>query len=243
MIVLVGNIWKLEKNFLPHFLNHYRTWGVDKFFLEIYGGERNPAWEEIKRTGNGNYIKLCEAKDEEWSIDTDHAFKNRIRALINPEDWLIPVDIDEFHTVPGYNNFKEVQKDCEAVQAECVFSNLIDRIAENGDVTQELLPDIPVLEQFPVEKNVLKDITKGYGKKVCFQKPNVYINIGHHDVNLWKTYKVFDKVGKSYHIKWFGKTFYDRENAKADLLKKQNKPWINENIRLFNYLKSTDGKL
>jgi hypothetical protein len=240
MITVIGNIYKNVKNLLPHFLNHYSDWGVDKFCFGVYNGKLNPVWNEILDIGKGLNIELFKSGDEELNINIEEQFKNQIRLTLQPNDWFIPIDLDEFHTVEGYTNFQQLQQECESENAIYILSHLCDRITENGIIPMEINPNISIWEQFPKSCNITETIVQAWTQKICMAKQSVYISGGHHRVD--DTCKQFSKQAITYHFKWFG-PLYEKEQEKLFTYTNQKRPWVSEQLKLLEFLNEHNGRL
>lgn len=239
-MTLVCHIYKSVKDLLPHFYKHYHKWGVNRFCFGVYGGSNNPVWDEILALGQGLNIERFHSGNTELNVDLEGDFKNQIRTGLKKDDWLIPTDLDEFHTVEGYTTFQEVQKDCEAEGAEYVPSSLFDRIKPDGSIPLSIDSNLDIWEQFPMTCRISDTIAKAYCRKLCMVQPHVVIAGGHHDVKA--QYKKFSKMAVTYHFKWFG-NLYQKEMEKFNLYTAQKRKFTNEQHLVLEFLRANNGKL
>lgn len=240
MIVYVTSITEFPKNLLSHILTYYTARGVDKFIFGVYSGNPN-TWKELEEAAKTYPIEIHEASGV-WSTGEDSNFKNQIRMKLSPADWIIPADTDEFHTHPDYDTFPLLADAMEEEKADYTITWLIDRITEDGTIPSELLPIIPLTEQFPRTKLISKEIMKCYTGKTIMLRPRLEIYPGHHFLPPYKRYKAFSKNALTHHFKWYG-NIREKEEVKIALYKSFDLPWYQEQLRLFEHLDKNEGRL
>jgi len=214
------------KSLLPHFINHYVELGVDCIFFIC----------ETKTKEHIDSLKLHLDKIKYQIIDdgsmsdpigrvgyNDSIRINNLKNQINGDSfvddavsggcWYIPADIDEFHEIKPFKSFKELQTSCENEGANFVKSDMVDRIAMGYILPKNIDIAIPIKKQFPLEKNITKDIMQAYDFKCIFLNSQVDIKEGHHNVHNSEAWKSYSKKFITNHYKWFGDVLNDSKNS------------------------------
>lgn len=239
-MIVICHIYESVTDLLPHFLKHYSSWGATKFYFGVYRGESNPVWNEIKEIGRGIDIELYHAGDKTLDCAIEGDFKNYIMSKLKKDEWIIPTDLDEFHTIDGFTSFQQLQDACELENADYVWSKFVDHIRPDGEIPMHIDPDISIWEQFPKKCNISHTIAKAYCRKLCMVKQSIPLKGGHHEVDPGHT--AFSKEANTHHFKWFG-PLYDKEMEKLITYCKQKRPWLAEQARLLEFLNQHDGNL
>lgn len=179
------------------------------------------------------------------NVELEGEFKNALRLMLKPTDWYIPVDLDEFHIVKGYDNVYKLAEALNAEGAEYVASGFVDRITEDGSIPLTIDPDIPILTQFPRSCRISDTIVNAWCDKVSLAKPHVLAMGGHHapgGPGGQTKYKKFSVMGQTYHFKWFG-PLYEKEKEKFQTYTSQGRVWVREQALLLEWLDAHNGKL
>ena len=242
MIVVIGSIYGDVDNLLPHFLKHYTDWEAGKFVFSVYRGKGNPAWNRIQDIGRGYPIELYDRGGTELNVVTEGEFKDEIRQQLSPDDYYIPVDLDEFHRVPKYKNFPDVIKDMKVEGADYVSGGFTDRIKEDGHIPPTIEPSASIWEQFPRECHISDTIAKAWCEKLCLAGRHVETFGGHHTPLNPERFKRFSQKSRTFHFKWFG-PLYEKEKEKFRTYTSQNRKWVNEQKNLLEWLDTHNGKL
>ena len=237
---------------LPHFLDHYKKFGVTNFVLGIWNGANNPVWDQIAQY-NDPTIRLCKSYDEPLSGAPEAAFANRIREELSPNDWYIPADLDEFHVVPGYDNVHDLIHDMDLFNTDFLRGTLVDRTTHDGSIPLHITPTPTIWEQFPNQTNITKSLLWACDEKISLARQSVKILEGHHwteyfkwtehcrDGYSWLNYQ-FKKSSLTHHFKWFG-NLLEKEETKLARYKNLGLGYYTENQRLVDHLKSHGGRL
>lgn len=241
MIIYVSSVIEFPKYLLNHILDYYSIRGINKFCFTVYGGKNAPAWKELKEASS-NYNIQFDTNILEWTPYNDSEYKNIIRRTMNPEDFLLPADNDEFHWHPQYSTFTEMAEALKNENCDYIKTTLVDRIKLDGSIPHEILPNVPLFEQFPLSKNISGDIMKAYLVKMIMTRPYVEICPGHHILECHKKFKKLDVDAQTYHYKWFG-DIREKETKKINMYKSLGLPWWEEQERLFNYLDTNNNSL
>ena len=241
-MLVICHIYHTVENLLPHFYKHYSERGIDRFCFGVYDGKKNPVWNTIEKMGKGLNVELHHYGDGGIDAAIEGNFKEKIRNTLAPNEWFIPADLDEFHTVDGYNTFQQLQEDCEAEDADHVMSRFCDHTTEDGSLLPKLDPNVPIWNQMSRTCNLSEQVLKACCTKFCMVKQNVRVEGGHHGIVDKDHHKRFSKWGVTHHFKWFG-NLYEREKHKLSVHIQKGCVWRAEHIRLLAYLNAHGGKL
>ena len=239
MIVTACNIFDKAKDLLPHYFNHYAKMGVERFYFGIYGPPETHLWNEVREIGKGMDIQILPVQcNVGFDVGCDGDFKTKISKMV--EGWVIPTDLDEFHTIEGYTSFPTLCQDCETEGAEYVWSKIWDRTTKDWSIPPSIDPVTSIWEQFPCTCHLTNKVVQGYCRKLCMVKAGMNIYGGHHRV--YGPSKQFSKEAVTYHFKWFGQLL-EREKRKLEIYTKFDFKWRGENERLIKHLEEHGGKL
>ncbi len=245
-MILICNIYRDIDNLLSHFLQHYYNLGVRNFYFGIHSGESNPVWNRIDSFNKwGLEIKKWKSYDgpiNGWKEgDTAEFLRQQIQ-----DKWYIPTDLDEFHDIGQYRCFQELVNDCEKEEADFVYGNMIDRITENGSIPLNIDPKIDINFQFPVKAKITRPLMGAWDGKVILSKQHFKLLDGHHFPVGFNTpdfkLKVFSKVLKINHFKWFGK-LKEKEEEKLESYREVGLGYYEENRKLLDYLEKYNDRL
>lgn len=238
MIVLC-NIYKPDVDLVPHFMSHYISHGIRRFAFAIYDGENNPIWKYFERYFNVEVILHPFLYEGGFDVDKDTALINELRLKYSqPNEFIIPTDLDEFHVFPQVRDFTILQKMVEDEGADFVFGILKDRITKDGSFPMNIDPHTSIWEQFPKTCYVTHTIQKSGCNKVIMAKQNLEIISGHHTAFS----KRFSKYGACFHFKWFG-PIYEKEKQKLIQYRDvKGYHWASEWQNLISHFDANDGK-
>lgn len=239
MIVYMSSVSEFPKNLLNHILQYYTSKGVDKFYFTVYGGEGMSAWHELEFAAQSYNIEF-HANDYPWSTSNDSDYKNVIRQTLSPDDWIIPADIDEFHWHPTFDNFKDLGRNMG--NFDFVRTTLVDRVTVDGHIPEGIEADVPLMEQFPINKFITRDIMGAYTTKMIMSRPNVVIGPGHHYLHMHRKLRRFKEDAVTFHFKWFG-NIRNKERLKIQMYKNADTHWYVEQERLFKHLDQHSERL
>jgi hypothetical protein len=242
-MVVICNIYKSVNDLLPHFLDHYFSYGVSQFSFGIHGGQSNPVWNEI-HTRLPISISLFKSYDGDIDGRREGEGLNMLR-INAPSPWVIPADLDEFH-IPPFLNFKRLIEECEKEHADYVSSTLIDRISEDGTIPPSISSD-PINKQFPQHVDITGKILGASKVKICLSRQKFPINNGHHYLGEGSQSGIegtnpFSSEAVTNHYKWFG-DLYAKELEKFKSYKSKGLSYHSENQKLMEYLTKHGGKL
>jgi len=231
MIVTACNIFDKAKDLLPHYFNHYSNMGINKFFFGIYGEENSHLWDEVRKFGSGLDISIYKMESIDGFVTKDAEFKTKIGKSF--DGWIIPTDLDEFHTVQGYATFQQLQQKCEEENVDYISSTFVDHIRQDNTIPRNIEENISIWKQFPKTALITQNILEGCCKKICMVKSGIELFAGHHILN--PNYKKLSIEAETHHFKWWG-NLKEREQKKLNIYTKYGLLWKTENEKLINYL-------
>jgi hypothetical protein len=114
---------------LPHFLRHYQTSGVTRFFVSV-----EPQLEQdVARMASGFPVELVRGLDPAESIEGGTAAVTRMRLEhAGPDEWVVLTDLDEFQVHP--HGLAATVAAAEAEGANAVRGYMVDRVASDGEL-------------------------------------------------------------------------------------------------------------
>ena len=192
---------------LPYFLEHYKSKGITEFYLNVFNGDNNPIWNEIKKYESSSIKVIGEKDNLQFTGYLDAVIKNRLmNKYLKDKEFCVICDLDEFYDT----NIKDIDlSGCDGVQTE-----FLDRITEDG-VIPKLNKGDDLEKKFPVKREYTKEKGLSSHKTIITHKDNP-VYAGAH--NCLFDYNV-KKVGKLHHFKWHGDVI-ERMRVKAIRYKK-----------------------
>jgi hypothetical protein len=240
------------ENLLHHFINHYKKY-VDEIYFIVYETENHNNLSEIikeiiKNYNNVKIVKTVKSRIYDWEKVT--LLYNMIKSE-NPKDWWVISDIDEFHLYPK-NDIHNIIKECELNGWEMVRGGFIDRIGEDGEFT-ELKENISIWKQFPNAGFFRYPMSNACPNKVCVVKGRIEITPGQHYAKIdghttwrWQGWNnpIIAPVDtfsvQVHHFKW-DKTSIDRIKSVADI--NQEYSYSREYFNMYHSLRKSKFKI
>src|SRR5438128_496609 len=114
MINLVSTVDKDRHRWIPQFVEHYQKLGVDNFYISAHTDIRLPHDEKINIYRSLKEILLnlnvnwCGHANYLHNGTNRRIYDDQIQSQIDPNDWIIWADIDEFQEY--WNDLKNVIK-------------------------------------------------------------------------------------------------------------------------------------
>jgi len=170
---------------LPHFLNHYGKLGVDKILVGVATNADN-SLEDIVQDISGNSpveTSVSRFSADHYVTSANHIERQKMleREHLQPDDWVVYVDLDEFHEYPVA--LCDIVRLCNQQEILAIEGEWLDRIARDGTLAPILAtPDIG--DQFPIGCRLSRRLLHNFGRKVmiCRWKCNMTC-AGHHHLN------------------------------------------------------------
>jgi hypothetical protein len=212
-IILICNIYSKSnryKDLLPHFLEHYTNLDIDNIIficdesVKLYVLSLNLDIIIL------NKLKFIVYNDGSMSSPIGHNGTNDSIRINNIKSqtkcWYVVADLDEFHDISPYQSFKKLRDECIKTGSYFVRSVLLDRISMSYDIPKNIERYQPIIRQFPIKKNITKDIMLADSAKCILMHYKIDILAGHHSVYNAQYIKFFYQTFITNHYKWFGDT-------------------------------------
>jgi hypothetical protein len=155
-------------NLLYHFINYYRSLGVERWAITLHVG--------LNREAHNLHAFQNILSEQGISFDTWHGAFNtyeresRDNAFVHAQGedtWIVAVDLDEFVLFPAM--ISEYLEDVASRGFNCVGGRLVDRVSSNGELKRiDLHPRIG--EQFPLAAEVRRYIYRPLAPNAPFEK-------------------------------------------------------------------------
>ena len=161
---------------LPHFLRYYLNLGIAPAHVHLVLNASHDGTDEMDRAlallaAHG--VEPAEVWIAPYTSDAMWEKRREVqRRIVDAHDWVISADVDEFHEFPvALPDFLDY---CEREGANCVQGVFIDRLAPGGRLA-EVVPDVPIWEQFPVEADVMCTIRQAEEGKFWYGTVNIMV--------------------------------------------------------------------
>lgn len=188
---------------LPHWLRHYKMFGVEKFALTVHGGcqagnidQIRAALREIDVDADLN-IRAETWQDDEVEMEIMPSHLRRIGC--NGRDcWVMHADLDEFSELPMPAN--ELAERIEHGGYQAFVGNFIDRVTEDGSLIAAK-PDTDLRLQYPIGCHISVRLAGCWGQKVMLSRSDIRVGGGHHSAAAESTHWLRG-LGHVHHFKW-----------------------------------------
>jgi len=227
---------------LPTFIDYYKNKGIDRFVFGLWRGKKNQHWDNIdKILENSNVDYVLE---ESFDFDVycgiqDSYYQNFVREKhIDPDEWYVICDLDEFQEIGEYNSYDSLLVDLKKENCSHVSGWLVDRVTKDGSIPDKLTENI--FEQFPICHRITELICQATCQKSIMQLGKYTIESGHH--HCLNGSIPFSKKFIVYHFKWFGnilETLCQRHKNYKELGVK----WYDEPNKAYTHIMNNHGKI
>lgn len=185
---------------LNHFLEYYAARGVTKFICGLHKRATSQHVDDIAQKLSRYGHEICFSYSEDFNGERDAEAQNRMRLqLLDPKEWYLIADPDEFHFHHMFKTFNEMQLTAEREGAAYVGSLLVDRLPASGEFAN-LNPRLSLDDQFPLAARLTEKLTGGCGWKVVMAHSSVCIRPGHHFADGMRA----SFLCSTHHFKWQG---------------------------------------
>ena len=218
----------LDPILLHHFIKHYKSIGVDNFYVVVWGDSDRVKYDEIVEVLDTHGLEVYEdLRDTQSGVNyflTDTY--NRITST-KPNDWWIVADLDEFVIFP-----KPLKQFIDEINTDFVHVLMLDRIGENGEIS-ELKYDDNIWEIYPNVGFMSLFIRKNCLTWCGLIKGKINLTVGQHD--LIHDEPVNKKIVAQVHNFTWKKSDIEKTKYYKDLWKNDSNNWIGEYINVENY--------
>lgn len=182
---------------LPHFIEHYKSFGVDRIVTIVKGAKLR---EEVaaKFAGQVEVIPASQ-RFETTGIEGPNKEEARISLGLGKHDWYIPADLDEFDEFPLMP--AEMIRRMDSRRQFHAMGYFYDRIAIDGSLVADK-PSPSLWEQYPLACKVSENLVRGRCRKVVLARGDIVMGgSGHHAVKNNKLRPGYNDI-KVHHFKW-----------------------------------------
>jgi hypothetical protein len=242
MINLFCTLEPTKIDWLPQFVAHYRSLGVDRFLLSLQQEPTVAAQARLAQTSRFESalrgLGITQSFELTESYDSASVYRHQERIsnqFVTKDDWIVWCDSDEFQVYPL--PIAEVVQSCLAQGIDAITGILIDRIAADGSLP-DFDPSRPVWEVFSRPCNVTGSIARGPMEKVAFARSDIRLRPGNHAPEDPKT-KCAAQAIPIHHFKWHAGVIAQLR-FRLDPAWKQKCFWWIESQYLLDYLARND---
>jgi len=223
---------------LGHMLAHYRTLGLDSFFLHANPrSPDDPVLPKIREVAGRFGIELASVQTGAW-VETEHALTGATMRA-HPNDWFVLVDADEFHLYPE-DLFTLIER-CERDGFDHLLGCFVDRFGPGGSLPN-VDPEAPLWPQFPLGAFVTFPVQHCSPFKVVAAKGAVPLAAGRHCADSENPCPPARCLTQIHHFKWTAGIFADLERRIEYFQSRGDGRWL-ECVRCLDYFRRNQWKL
>jgi len=220
-----------EASLLPHFLDHYKHLGVNRFII----GTHPQIHDTVRNMVANQPVELFPISFRMLSTGVEGNNKDELRqeAKFTRNDWLIPADLDEFnqYVAPPLDLIARA----EAENVSHYRGKFADRLSFDGTLSLDHpLPSI--WEQYPLEADISQRLVQGCTDKVTLVRGDQSLSAGHHTVEGVDPAPISCTV---HHFKWRAGVL-DALQRRINCYQEQGIPWWVESKRVLDYFSTRD---
>jgi Glycosyl transferase family 2 len=184
---------------LPHMLRHYRRMGIESFIINVHlQHPADPILNQVVSITEDFGCQISSVTVGRWSDEMNSELYASSRAL-NPNDWYIIADLDEFQVYP--KSIHSIIEECEKKGYDYIEGYVVDRIAADGRLPDAVL-NKPLEEQFPLGCIFTYAVLGGFPLKVVAAKGYIDLPPGNHYAKNGKGCPMEEYYIPVYHYKW-----------------------------------------
>ena len=229
---------------LTHWLEHYQKLGVNtavlavnmaaapvNWMMEVTGSlGLLPTYQYVYHAEGDTPGSFCSDK-----VQLEHEYKALEAAGVNPEDFVVWADLDEFHNFPAH--LRTVIGQMELYDIDAVHGKFIDRVSEDG-LLYDAVPDEPLSEQYPLACHLTKVLLGGWEQKIMVARASMKVSTGHHHVPGYDSDPARTGLHPDsfivHHFKWRGGVL-DRLKERIPAMKDESPEWTREAVKFIQH--------
>jgi hypothetical protein len=221
---------------LPHMLEHYRSLGIESFFVNLnLSHEQDPVREQVAEITRRFGCGIAGITIGDWHLLQQQVYLEQ-RELY-PSDWFILADQDELQIYPA--DLADVIADCGSW--DYIRGCFVDRIARDGGFP-EVDAARPVWDQFPLGGFITALIGGGDPRKVVAVKGALPIRKGNHHAYEGRPCPSRQYYIPVHHFKWTANVA-GRLEARAEAMKRHGTLEWTESARFVEYHRAAGGRI
>jgi hypothetical protein len=223
---------------LPFMLEHYRSLGVESFFVNTHlSHDADPVREEVEAITRKFGCGVASVTVGDWQ-QVQQGLYARQREL-HPDDWFVLADQDELQVYPDL--LREVLNECDAQGFDYVRGCFVDRVAADGGFPP-ITPDRPIWDQFPMGGFLTYPILGGDPRKVVAVRGALPVMRGQHHTLSGRACPARQCYVQVHHFKWV-EGLDQRLAQRAAKLRAGGQMHYTESARFVQYYNQIGGKL
>src|ERR1700685_3486196 len=155
---------------LPYMLAHYRSLGVESFFVHVHVKHRgDPILEQARQVTGASGCGIASITEGEWLHSTNREiYKHTLQS--RPDDWFLIADQDELQAYP--EDLISILRECDRGKYEYIEGCFLDRIARDGSFPA-VLPKGSIWAQFPLAGFISGPVLQANPNKIVAAKGRV----------------------------------------------------------------------
>jgi lipopolysaccharide biosynthesis glycosyltransferase len=234
----------LRFHLLPQFVEHYRAYGVDDFYINLHfdvsynGDEKEQHLQRADAILSAYDLQIHSTYSCMFTAMAIREHHDAIIAKIGARTpWIVAADMDEFHEFP------------DALPALATFmtshgigyvrGRFVDRLARQG--FPDFRQDISIWKQYPLGTDMTRSIVGGWVDKVMFARAGISLRPGHHATTPQETARALGDVFAVHHFKWDSSVI---ERLKRRLLDdwKKTCPWWTQSDKALSWIEGAGSE-
>jgi len=245
MIALICTLEPQRISWLPQFVQHYRTVGVERFLLTLQlepGAAQQARDRDYERflavlssLGIGEGIRW----ESEWNGRAAMGHERTVvRQYLGKEDWILWCDSDELQVYP--TSLPEMVQRCEEHDVDFLRGALVDHVAADYSLAA-FDAQSSIWDTFPNAFNVTMALAHGDPRKVVLARESVRLSAGKHEPIGTQDLKTIVGWVQVHHFKWEA-TLLDRLRSRVRPEWRAQFPWWEESQRLLDYFAANNSR-
>jgi hypothetical protein len=221
---------------LPHMLEHYRSIGIESFFVNLHlSHEQDPVRELVEAITRDFGCGIASVTVGNWQLAQQELYLRPREQY--PSDWFLLADQDELQVYPSA--IEDVIRDCG--RWDYLRGCFVDRIARDGSFPG-VQPPVQIWDQFPLGGMLTVQILRGDPRKVVAVRGPLAIKKGNHHALEGRACPSRDVYIPIHHFKWTG-GLEARLVHRAETLKQGGFPQWGESARFVEYYRLSGGRI
>jgi hypothetical protein len=245
MIALICTLEPYRISWLPQFVHHYRSIGVERFLLTLQlepstaEEARDRDYERFLATLTSLGIAEGYRWDHEWNAPA--AIRNERMIAdekLGEKDWIVWCDSDELQIYPV--SLAEIIRDCEAQRVDYLRGVFVDRVAADYSLAA-FDAQTPLWDIFPNTVNVTLALARGDPRKIALARARIRVGGGKHALIDPRYLNTITGWVQIHHFKWDA-TLLDRLRFRVRPEWRERFPWWVESQRLLDYFAANHSR-
>jgi len=190
-----------DLNLYRHFIDHYKSLGIKNEHFNIIPcgvDSYKENFEKFKNINSRHNIPTLELLPKKYDIKESHKIYLNWRDKLDPEEWVIRPDPDEFNDYGPFDKIQDCVQYLEENNYQALQGELMDCVAEDLVLHKVQYPE-NLFMQFPIRANITKFFINSLTDKLLLFKAKVEFQQGHHHV-VWNPKR--EAMAKSEDIIW-----------------------------------------